>query len=294
MRVTDRSLFSRSTGDIAAARERADRAQHLASGGLRVEHPSDDPAAAGLLAGEALSKARYDAIGAAAGRAADELQAVDGALGTVATTIARARELAVQFSNDTYDGAQRAGGAAEVDGLVQQVVSALNVEVNGRFLLAGTADGAPPFATDGTYRGNDGVRMLEVAPGVLQAASVRGDVAMGKAGSGVDVLATLRSLQAALAGNDGRAISATLGDLARSTDQVSRARVDAGVAMNGFDTAVSASKSASTDSGLRTAKLSEADFVESATSLAAAQQALEASYAATTKGFQLSLLNYLK
>ena len=294
MRVTDRLVFQQATSDLAAARTRAENAQHVASTGLRVEQPGDDPAAAGALAAAPLAQARYTAIGAAAGLASDELQSAGGALDTVGTALSRARELAVQLANGTYSASDRTGGASEVDGLVSTVIGALNLKVGDRYVFGGTKDDAPPFDAAGNYAGDAGVRQVEIAPGVLQDASVQADAAIKGAGGGVDVLATLGKLHDALAANDPAAVTATLDDLDTSIDQVSTARAQAGVAMNALDTAVTASKAAADDVQTRASKLSDADVIDSATQLAAAQTALQASMAATAQGFQLSLINYLK
>jgi flagellar hook-associated protein 3 FlgL len=294
VRVTDRLVFQQATSDMAAARARAEEAQHVASTGLRVQQPGDDPAAAGVLAGAPLAQGRYTAIGAAAGLASDELQSADGALNTVSTALSRARELAVQFANSTYSASQRAGGATELDGLLRTIVGALNVKVGDRYVFGGTKDDAPPFDVSGNYAGNGAVRQVEIAPGVLQDASVRADVALKGAGGGVDVLATLGKLRDALTANDPAAVQGTLDDLDTSIEQVSTARAQAGVSMNALDTAVTASRAAADDVATRASKLSDADVVESATDLAYAQTALQASMAATAQGFKLSLVDYLR
>src|SRR5512142_1450154 len=140
MRVTDRMLYDRAALDGGAARSRMDQATAQMSSGLRVVQPGDDPAAAGLVTSNAFLQQRVDAIATTAGRASDELQAVDGALDTVSNSITRARELAIQLSNGTYSASDLVGGANEVKGLISTVVSALNVKVGDRYLLGGTVD----------------------------------------------------------------------------------------------------------------------------------------------------------
>ena len=306
MRVTDQMLYSRAQLDGGAARTRMDEATARVSSGLRVSQPGDDPAAAGLIATERQRQARYDAIATTAGRASDELAAADGALDQVANALARARELAVQLSSDTYTASDRAAGATEVKGLISSITASLNVKVGNRYVFAGTQDGTQPFDgvvldalgnvdrnLTGAYHGDASVRQVEIAPGVYQDASVRADVALKGAGGGTDVLATLADLANALGANDGTAVAATLTGLAQGTTQVATARSAAGASMSTLDAAVSAGQAARDDAKKRISTLGDADLVSSSTELALAQHALDAALTATAQTFNLSLLDKL-
>ncbi|GEJ59175.1 flagellar hook-associated protein FlgL [Anaeromyxobacter diazotrophicus] len=292
MRVTDRLIFDNATRDTAQARAAAEDASRVASTGTRIHHPSDDPAAAGMIPAFQIAGARYAAIGQAAGLASDELNAADGALDSVGTALSRARELAVQFSNGTYDASQRAGGALEVSQLADHVRAILNTRFGNRYLFGGTKDDAPPFDAAGNYVGDTGVRQVEVAPGVLQQANVLVN-GMG-AGTTGGVLQVLGALQAALTANDPTAVSATLDGLAAGTDAVANTRAQVGASMHAFDTAVTASKVASDGETGEASKLGQVDLVDASIQLQATQTALQASLAATAKSFQLSLVDYLK
>jgi len=294
MRVTDKMMFQHATRDTASARSRAEEALGRAATGVRLRHPSDDPGGAGLLALHRATAARLDAVGTVAQRGADELAAVDGALGQVSNLLARARELTVQMSNATMGAAERAGAATEVQSLLDALLAALNTQVSGRYVFGGTRDGAPPFDAAGAYLGDAAVRQLEIAPGVLQDASVRADVAVGGAGGGVDVLAALGALVTALRANDQAGTASVLALLDQGTAQVATARSQAGIAMNAFDTAVSASRAARDEAVGRAASIADADPIEAASELALAQRALEASLTAAAQGFRLTLLDTLK
>jgi flagellar hook-associated protein 3 FlgL len=300
MRVTDQMLFELASRYGGEARSRLERATAQTASGLRVSHPGDDPAAAGLLVGSRIAQVRLEAIASAAGRASDELAVADSALDGVSNAVVRARELAVQLVNPTYAPAQRAQAAGEVDGLLQQVVAQMNSRVGDRYVFGGNRDGSAPFDASGAYLGDTGVRQVEIAPGVLSAASVRADVALKGVDptsgtvTGADVPATLRALAAALRANDLAGVRATLDGLDRGLTQVSAARASVGDAQGAMDTAVTASKAARDDERARASKLGDVDIVESATELSLAQRALEASLSATAQGFRLTLLDYLK
>lgn len=294
MRVTDRMMFDRATRDAGSARDRLDQAIDRASTGAKLTHPKDDPAAAGLVALERARAGRLDAIASTAGRASDELQVADGALGELANGIARARELATQLSSGTYGADERAAGAQEVRGILAAAISSLNVKVGGRYVFGGRADQAPPFTAGGQYVGDAGVRSVEIAPGVVQAASVRADVALKGAGGGADVLATLDALATALAKNDPAATAATLDGLAAGTSQVARARGEAGAALVAFDAAIAASQAGRDEAKAAVSRLADADPIEAASQLQLAERALDAALTATAQGFQLTLVDKLR
>jgi len=295
MRVTDRLVYERSTRDLARARSALDAARESVVTGRRVAHPGDDPAAAGAIAAFGISSQRLDALAPSAQAAADELGAADAALRGVSNALARAQELAVQLSNDTYGPEQRAAGALEAEALLATAVAALNTRYANRYVFGGFQDDAPPFDAAGNYSGDAGVRTLEVAPGVFQATSVRADVAVkGAAPGGVDTLATLGALRAALASNDVAAIRTAMAGLERSVTQLATGQAELGLAMGALDATSEAARLAADDERTALVRLSETDLADGAIQLAQAQHALEASMAATAQSLKLTLLDYLR
>jgi len=294
VRVTDSLVFQAAIRDTGRARERAQRAMEVAATGSRVSHPGDDPAAAGMIEAFGMSTVRLDAVARSAGLANSELQAADGALDGIGNALSRARELAVALSNAGNGAAERGSGALAVGQLLAEVVARANTRFGNRWVFGGNRDGAPPFDVSGSYLGDAGIRQVEIAPGVLQDASVRADVALKGVGGGVDVLGVLQGLQAALAANDLAGIQAALPLLETSIGQLAQARVEAGLGMDAFATATEAAKMAATDERTRATHLGEVDLIESSIELTQTQRALEASLSASAQSFRLTLLDYLR
>lgn len=294
MRVTDRLMFERSSRELGRGRSVLDAAREAVATGRRVNHPGDDPGVAGAIAAFGVSSQRLEAIARSTQAAADELGAADAALAAVSNVLARAQELAVQFSNGTYTAEQRAAGALEAGALLGSAVAALNARYANRYVFGGFKDDQPPFDAAGNYSGDGGLRQVEVAPDVLQPTSIRVDVAVKGTAGGVDVLGTLAALQAALASNDVAGVRATLPSLDRAGTQLSTGQAELGVAMNTLDATTEAARLASDDEKTALVRLSETDLADGALRLAQAQHALEASMAATTQSLKLSLLDYLR
>jgi len=293
MRVTDKMMFQNAAANAAKSRDRAQTALEQVSTGMRVVHPGDDPTVAAMMVRGQQTVDRMNAISQNASRAGDEVDAADSALQSLGDVLARARELAVQMGNDSYSATDRAGAATEIDGLVQQAVTLMNTNVNGRYIFGGNKDQTAPFDTAGNYNGDTAVRQVEVAPGVLEDSSVRADVAVKGVGGGVDIFATLQSLSTALKTNNGDAIRGSLTDLTTSTTQVTTTLAHVGAMGDAFATAQTLAKSTSDATTKNVANQSEADVIESSSQLALANSALNATLTAAAQSFNLSLVNKL-
>lgn len=294
MRVTNRMTFDQAQAQMMAARDRAMQAQQQVTTGMRVDHPGDDPAAAGVMVSQGIAIQRLDTIDKTTSSAQGEVQTADGALQSVSTLLARAQQLAVQLGSDTYSAAERSAGANEITSISSQIVQLMNTQVAGRYIFGGTKDNAPPFDASGNYVGDQGVRQIEIAPGLLQASSIRADVALKGSGGGVDVFGALATLSTALANNDGAGIRSAIGGLDTSTDQVAAALTTTGGILSAFDSAQQIGSVAKDSAQKVLSAQSEADIFEATSNLTLAQQSLQASLAVTAQSFGVTLLNYLK
>lgn len=293
MRVTDKMIFQNAATNAAKSRDRAQTAMEEVSTGMRVVHPGDDPMVAAAMVRGQQTVDRMNAINQNAGRAAGEVDSADSALQSLGDVLARARELTVQMGNDSYSATDRQGAATEVDGLIQQAVTLMNTNVNGRYIFGGNKDQTAPFDAAGNYSGDTAVRQVEVAPGVLEDSSVRADVAVKGVGGGVDLFATLQSLSTALKTNNGDAIRGSLTNLETATNQVTTTLSQVGAMGDAFATAQTLSKSTADATTKNVANQSEADMIESSSQLALANSALNATLTAAAQSFSLSLVNKL-
>jgi len=296
MRVTNRMMFDVAQSQTAAARDRAIQAQDQVSTGVRVTHPGDDPTAAGVMVTQNIAIQRLDTIDKSISQASTEVQVADGALQGVSTLIARAQQIAVQLGSDNYGAAERAGGAQEIADISAQLGRLMNTQVAGRYIFGGNVDNAPPFDAAGNYSGDTVVRQVEIAPGLLGNASVRGDQAVKGVGvtGGVDVFAVLSTLSTALASNDGAAVRGSIDGLNQSTNQVAAALTNTGTMLSGFENAQQIGSVAKDAAQKALSSASEADIFEATSNLVQAQQSLQSALAVTGKTFGLTLLDYLK
>ncbi len=291
MRVSDQALFNLANQRIMRARAESTEAGDRVSSGKRIEHPWDAAGDAGMLVRHQQESERQVGILNASSRASEELGAVDGAMDQLTTSLTRAKELAVQLSNDTYNASDRAGGAVEVQQLFSAIVSQLNMRFGERYVFGGMQDGAPPFDAQGNYTGDSNIRRVEIAPGVLQDASVRADVALKGSAGGVDVLQSLRDFTTALSTNNVTNIRAAVENLDDGIVQVSQERSRLGAMMNVFDVASTMARQNRDSASDARSALEDVDIFEASTRFAATQRALEASMSAAAQQFRLTLLD---
>jgi flagellar hook-associated protein 3 FlgL len=296
MRITNKMMYENAQAQTMAARDRVVQAQNQVTTGMRVVHPGDDPAAAGLIVSQNAAVQRLDIIDKSISSAASEVQVADGALQSVSNLIARAQQLSVQLGNDSYGPSERAGGAAEITDIKAQVSRLMNTQVAGRYIFGGNVDNAPPFDSSGNYSGDTTVRQVEIAPGLLGNSSVRADQAVKGVGvtGGVDVFAVLTALATALSSNDGTGIRGAVSAISQAGDQVASALTSTGTMLSAFQNAQEIGTVAKDAAQKVLSASSEADIFQATSNLSLAQQSLEASLAVTGKSFSLSLLDYLK
>jgi flagellar hook-associated protein 3 FlgL len=275
MRVSDNSMFISSNRHIAAAREALQNAQNRATSGLRVEKPSDDPAAAAAARRETARIARAEGTLRAVDASKLSLESADGALEGVGNLLVRARELAVQSSNGTLSPTDRAAAALEIAGIREQVIRLGNTEAAGSFVFAGYRDGTPPFTPAGAYVGDAAAKQIEIAPGVLATTGVSGAGVFGVSG-GTDVLAVLDTLQTALETNDVATITASIDTMTAAHDQTTQARAGVGALLGTLEVASSAAERTRDRAITTRDQLVGADIMGALSDLVRAEQALEA------------------
>jgi flagellar hook-associated protein 3 FlgL len=282
MRITDGAMFDTMKRNLGAARQQTVDAQQVASDGMRVRKPSDDPTAFAqarrLHARAALAKAGASA----AAQAGDRLEAADGALNSANDAVSRARQLAIQGASGTLTAAERHDISEEVKQIRSQLLTLSNTQVDGHFVFAGNVDGAEPFASDGTFSGSATSRELEVFPGVRSQSVLTGGEAFG-AGTGNDVFSSLQALSDALDANDTNAVRASITNIDVAYDRITNARAQAGSMMNSLDVARSVADRYGADAVDGTSKLIGADEVTAASDLMKASTAYNAALAAAQR-----------
>jgi flagellar hook-associated protein 3 FlgL len=267
---------------LAAARERAASAQRVASTGLRVEKPSDDPTSAAVGRRKQNEVERIEAMLHTANVGAFALAVVDDSFAHMSDLTARAKELAVQAANDTLSAADRAGIAVEIASIRDAMLSAANTRVDGKYVLGGLREDAPPFDAAGNFTGDRSVREVEVAPGVRVGTSVPVGEVLAPAG-GLDVLAALDRLAVALGTNNLAGIQSGVDEMGTAEEQILSGRSEVGASTQRLEQAQALATRMLDATNEARANAVEADAFDALSELSRSQSVLEQAVAIAAK-----------
>ncbi len=283
MRVTSTHIIELASQATSRAQSKVADATGVASSGLRVQVPSDDPVAWADAQREKTRQTLSTGTGGALAASRTDVQETDSSLASLTGIVAQARQLAVQGSSTTAGPGDRSAIAAQVTALYKSALAAANAQgADGHYLLAGSQTGTEPFDAAGAYHGDGSARDITTGENVAQTVGVPGSVltADGSADT-VDILPELAKLATALGANDLVGVQGSLGTLSTATTQLGVARGKTGAAL-------AALTDADTQRGLLETRLAgvisnlvQADGVGAASTLAQATQILNVTQAVT-------------
>ncbi len=290
MRITENMRAIHALSSAQGAASRLDRASRVASTGLRVEAPSDDPAAYSRMVSADARLARIAARSSGLDRVSSDLETAEGTLASAGDLVVRARELALQMSNGSLSASDRKAAAEEVRSLRNTLIGLANTRGATGYLFGGTRTDQPPVDASGNYQGNAGNLHVEVADGVVADASASGANAFSIAG-GRDPFAELAALATALDANDVATVQTSLTNLDAVFEQLVDARADAGTKIDRFRSASQYADDAKLAVAKERADAVEADAPTAYSELTVAQAAYERSLTVTQKLLAISTMN---
>jgi flagellar hook-associated protein 3 FlgL len=227
-RITEGMLGRNLLTDLNRSTNLLAKYQRQISSGRRIDKPSDDP-----LATHTSLRLRNELQGLANDQrsisdAKGWLDTTEAALGQITDVAQRARELALQGSNDVMSPADRQKIADEVDQLIETAKASANASYGGRYVFSGTMTDTQPYAAGAvdTWSGDIGGQIFrQVGPGVSITVNVRGEDVLGSGGADGKLLSTLRSLSNNLRTNNMAALrSSNLSALTTNLEEVTSAR----------------------------------------------------------------------
>lgn len=231
MRVTDGMKYLGVNRNLARLQTQNAQAQQQAATGLRLEKPSDDPAAAAelarLRASLSSSAGHRDAIQHAQGDA----ELAESTLAQVNELMASAKEAAMQGANDSLSADNRQALATQVRGLRTELLKLANTRGTKGYIFAGTKTDAAAFDATGSFAGDDQEQVIDTGGSSPVAVNASGAKAFTAAG-GRDLFADLDALATALDNNDRGGASAALDAIDAGATQVTRERTRIGLTVS--------------------------------------------------------------
>jgi flagellar hook-associated protein 3 FlgL len=293
MRVSSAFRYDQLSSQIGAAQLRVQQTQDRVSTGKRINKASDDASGTRQLLG--LSSLRNGIAGYTKNLdvANGALSATEAAYSDIGDLVQQAQTLAVQGATATMDQTARDGIAAQIGTLQSRLVALGNSQgPDGRYLFGGQVTDAEPFsiASNGSiaYAGNGTVPSVETGPGER--------TKVGETGTSIsDLFAKLTSLKNDLESGNITALSnARLTELKAAGDSLTSARADVGRRMNALDTSRASLERRDADFATRASDIGEVDYASAIVDYTAAQSAYQAALQVASKGFSMSLMDFIR
>jgi flagellar hook-associated protein 3 FlgL len=295
MNITTNEISNTVMGDVQTTLARLATYQEQLSTGLRVNAPSDDPAAArqGMnIQAQIDANASYLAN---ANQASAFMTDSDSAMTQLSTLMTQVSQAAVQGANGTEDASSRQALGQSVDAMLTQLVSLANTQSNGQYVFAGSATNTVPFveSADGqsvAYQGNQDTMSLQIGTDATIPINSSGTAVFT---SPVNVFGTLIQLRNALNNNDPTTVSTLIGNVDQAATQIQDAQGSLGGSEQRVTLAQNQLQSAQTTLNTLLGQTIDADLPTTVSEMQQAQTALQSGLEAAAKILTPSLLNYL-
>ena len=265
--------------------------------GLRVNLPSDDPAAAAANLVNNASISADDQYVQNIDSVQQTMTNADSTLSSVITELTQAISLGVEGSTGTQSTSDSQAIAQQVSGIKDQIFALANTTFQGVYLFGGTATSSAPFVEDPSsstgvqYAGNDQTNQIQIGEGQQVATSVAGDQLFGSGATGV--FGSLQTLITALQSGATSDVGTATVQLRTAFDQVNTSRVFYGNALSGLTEQENYLGQEKVNLQTNENNLVGADPTTAASVMSQASVAQQATLEAIAKAQSLNLLNYL-
>jgi flagellar hook-associated protein 3 FlgL len=290
MRISGFEIFGLTNKYIGSIQSEIAEKQIQMSSGKQFSRVSDDPARVNKSFLINNAKNQIDQYQ----RNISDVQIINGvvdtALGSTIDALQIARETGLKAATGTYSNSDKQVFADTIEDLIQQIVSLANSENSGRFIFSGEKSDQPTFTYNGvaaTYNGDGNVVKVNVSSQSNMDTAPLGNAAFQQ------TLNTLITLRDEIRSGSEPTISAALGQLDASLDQVTEIRSNFGVKSNTMDTLNTAYEQRKTNLDTQKTLVEDVDFTKVVSELSLLQYQYQGSVQASLKMLQNSILNYI-
>jgi flagellar hook-associated protein 3 FlgL len=286
------NLYQEALYELSQTRQQEDTAMQQVSTGLRVNTPSDDPAAAAANVGVQSQLANIDQYTSNITSVSAQLQVGDSTLSSAVNLMNQAITYGTQGGDSSLTQANKDTLATEIQSIQSEMVDLANTTYQGQYLFAGTAN-VQPFQTnaDGSvsYLGNTGTSSAQIAAGTEVQISQPGSQVFGSGAN--SVFAALNELSTTL--QNGGDITTAMSDLHSAYQNLSSQQVFYGNSISNLTSTQTFLNTDKVELSSQQNSLIAVDEDQAITNLEQAETTRQAALSAAGQIGQTSLLNYL-
>ena len=164
MKVTDGSTYRMLQSNLGNISARLENLRLQGATGLKLNKPSDDPTSIRPVLTTRTQIRSTERYLDTAGVSLDKMEATDGHLEQVENILQRVKEITINSINGAMTSTDMAVFADEVKHLQQQLLSAANGTVDGKYIFSGYQENLPPFVPNPNYNPNPPTDPLNTNP----------------------------------------------------------------------------------------------------------------------------------
>lgn len=309
MKISTQLLFDRASGQMSSVQNKLAASQAQLAQGKQLLKPSDSPDQAAVIQRMKSVMNRQESFKNSLATLSARLQNEDTTLKSATGLLIRAKEIAVQASNDTLAPVNRKALGAELQGVRDQLLSLANAkDDNGNFLFSGSRTDKPAFAPPGpgqtpVYQG-DQTRM-SVMVGEQRTIPInrtgtdafvslsRVNESTGKA-EGVSFFKVMDDLIAGINNSHDSSMQRGVLEMTDLLNGLTLAHADIGTDMNVVDQQSSVVDDTILNLKSNLSSVEDLDYAAAITKMNQQMLSLEAAQSSFSKISQLTLFNYLK
>lgn len=164
MRVPNISMYDTSTYQLNQITNNLNDANEVLATQKQINSASDDPIGLSQVLGLRFSIKNLEQLNKNVDMGISWLNGSESALRSVSDQLIEAKLLVTQLANDSVSASERSDAVEIVDGIIDQMVSLGNSQVNGNYIFSGIRTNTRPFTFDDinnpakvNYNGNDQV-----------------------------------------------------------------------------------------------------------------------------------------
>lgn len=295
-RVTQTMLNSQLLRNLNNNLGRLENLQNQMSTGRKINKPSDDPVGISFSLRYRSEIAENDQYERNVNSAMSWLEYSDKMLGQVNDVMQRARELAVQGSNETNPQTALDNIASEISQLYEQLVEIGNSKFNGKYVFNGELTDIKPYtvADADTETTDSGKIQFAIGVGVKLPINVTGEEVFGAPGEESNTFALLKEMESLLKQGDTAGVSNLLGNLDKRMDRFLGLRAEVGAKTNRVELAENRIADININLTSMQAKTEDADMAELIMQIKMDENVYQASLSAGAQLIKPSLLDFLR
>lgn len=279
---------------------RSENAQREITTGLRINTVSDDPSQITPLLETRAQLDNVTQINSNLGRVKNEVDTAESSLQAAVTLIERAQTLGTQGQSSFADAQGRTVAATELGGILQQLVSVSNTNVDGRYIFSGDSDQKAAYTIDLTqtnpisgYAGSATTRQVQHPDGSLFSVSKTARDLFDSSNPQTNVFQSINNLRQALLNNDQTGITAALSSVGAADSYLNGQLAFYGGVQNRVSNATGYGASLETRLNVQLSGIQDADLTKAITEFQQANVNQQAALEARAKVPHTSLFDYL-